>query len=173
MRVNTEIWVVDASPIILLGKIGLSHLLGMIGGRLNIPQEVVDEINQAAPEDLGRQALAKIIQDENPIIYQPAPKPVVDAFGLDAGEAAVLSAVLDRAGYRMAVVAVMDEARGRAAAAALGIPTLGTAGILIRAKDNDEIAVVVPYLHKLRAAGAWISDGLCQAVARSVGEAWP
>lgn len=173
MRFYSEIWVVDSSPIILLGKIGLAHLLAEIGGRLTIPQEVADEINRAPPEDLGRQALAAIIKGENPIIYQPAPKPAVDTFGLDAGEAAVLSAALDRANYRTAVIAVMDETRGRKAAASLGIPTLGTVGILLRAKDDAEIPALVPYLHNLRGAGAWLNDNFCESMARSVGETWP
>lgn len=173
MRIYTEIWIVDSSPIILLGKIGLPHLLPKISGGVTIPQAVVDEVNQAPPEDLGRKALATIIQTERTLVYEPGPKPAVDAFGLGAGEAAVLSAVLDRAGYKMAVIAVMDELRGRKAAASLGVPTLGTVGVLIRAKDEDEISRLVPHLYTLRAAGAWISDDFCREVARGVGEAWP
>jgi len=173
MRVQREIWVVDSSPLILLGKIGLARLLPALGGRLTIPQDVVDEINAAPAEDAGRQALAAIIRSEDPIISPPAPKPEVTAFRLDKGEAAVLSAVLDRQGSRMVRVAVMDDMQGRRAAKALGIPTLGTVAILLRAKEGGEIPLVVPALHSVRAAGAWIGDAFCADVARSAGEQWP
>lgn len=173
MKIATEIWIVDASPFIFLAKIGLSHLLTEMSFRLTIPEDVVREINAAPPEDAGRQALIQIDKNRNPIIYAPAPKPSVAAFRLGAGESSVLSAALDRPNYRLAIVALLDDRKAKIAAYVLGIQTLGTVGILIRAKDNDEISALVPYLHRLRSAGMWLDDEFCRTAAQSVMESWP
>ncbi len=89
------------------------------------------------------------------------------------GETSVLAEVEARLGYRMAIVAILDDQEARNAAVALGFSVLGTAGILIRAKDDGLIPAIVPYLHQMKAAGMWASDTFYRKVAFSVGESWP
>ena len=169
---SSNIWIPDATPIILLGKIGLISLLTTAGDSLIIPQPVADEIN-AGPEDLGRLALATIAQRTNTRFSEPQSRSVIDIFGLDSGEAAVLTTALDETAQGYSVVVVMDETKGRTAARALGIETIGTVGLLIRAKREGVIKALVPCLHDLHAVGAWLSDDFCEKAAQSVDEAWP
>ena len=169
---RAEVWIVDSSPIILLGKIRLSYLLGKMSGQLTIPEAVVRDIDTALPEDLGRQALAEIIRNENPIISPAESTLAIEAFRLGRGETAVLSLALNPPGDKTAVVAILDDKRARDAAASLGIRTRGTLGLLIQAKDSGEIEALVPYLHQLRTAGMWLDDARCRIIAHSVGETW-
>lgn len=66
---------------------------------------------------------------------------------------------------------LMDERRGRRYAEALGIPIVGTAGLLVRAKQRGLIAEVRPLLDDLRAVGFWLSDPLYALVLALAGEA--
>ena len=173
MTLFADVWIPDATPIILLGKIGLVSLLMDHGGRVIIPRAVADEINNAGPEDLGRAALVEMSQSKFTHQYAPKPRATVEMFELDAGEAAVLTAALDQIHFHRSVLVVMDEAKGRVGAKMLGLETIGTVGLLIRARDAGKIEALVPYLHALRRVGAWLSPDFCERVAGSVGETWP
>jgi len=55
----------------------------------------------------------------------------------------------------------IDEADGRKAATRLGLKIVGTVGILLRAKEQQLIEKVEPYLRALRTeARFWLSDDL-------------
>lgn len=169
-----EVWIPDATPIILLGKIGMISLLTSHGKEhLMLVQAVADEVLAAPPGDLGRLALREINQLGPAHFPLTANLPQVETFGLDPGESAVLTAALNETAQGHRVLVVMDETKGRAAAKALGIETLGTVGLLIRAQRTRRIQSLVPFLHRLRAAGAWLSEEFCEKVALSVGETWP
>lgn len=56
---------------------------------------------------------------------------------------------------------IIDEADGRKAATRLGLKIVGTVGILLRAKEQQSIERVEPYLQALRTkAHFWLSDNL-------------
>lgn len=64
---------------------------------------------------------------------------------LDAGEREALALALEM----QAAAVLMDEAAGRAAAAAVGVTAIGTMGILLRAKQQRLIAEIAPLLRVL------------------------
>jgi len=65
----------------------------------------------------------------------------------------------------------MDEQAGRAAAASLGLRTIGLLGILRDAKEQSLIPAVAPLLDRLeQEADFWISASLRSIVLKSVGE---
>ncbi|MBK8985627.1 MAG: hypothetical protein IPM39_06035 [Chloroflexi bacterium] len=49
-----EQWVVNASPIIVLAKVGHAHLLPALADKIIVPQKVVDEINAGPSADPAR-----------------------------------------------------------------------------------------------------------------------
>ena len=49
-----ERWVVNASPIILLGKAGVVHLLPKLCGELVVPEGVLSEVASGQAADAGR-----------------------------------------------------------------------------------------------------------------------
>lgn len=172
MRPATEVWVADSSPLILLSKVGLLPLLPRMATRLVIPGAVLREINQGPADDPGRQAILDLVADGSPLVVSPILPPRMAAFGLGAGETEVLAYTWERQEAGERVFAILDDQEARTAAQALSLSMIGTAGILIRAKDDGEIESLTPYLRRLRDAGMWISDAFCRQVAQSVGETW-
>ena len=85
---------------------------------------------------------------------------------LAAGEAEAIALAVESG----ANLIVLDE-RGRRAAQRLGLPVIGTLGVLIAAKDRGLLAAVRPVLGALRAdAGFWIADDLYTAVINAANE---
>jgi predicted nucleic acid-binding protein len=79
------------------------------------------------------------------------------AAGLDAGESAALSLAMEI----HANAILLDERRGHEVATALGLPTIGLLGVLLRAKATGIVPSVRPVLDALqRDAGFWISESL-------------
>jgi uncharacterized protein len=65
----------------------------------------------------------------------------------------------------------MDEAAGRAIAASLGIPVMGTVGVLVVAKQSGLIPHLKPVLERLRNPGGFrLSAALFQHALTLVGE---
>jgi predicted nucleic acid-binding protein len=94
------------------------------------------------------------------------PAPGLDPNQLDAGELAVLSLAMANPG----AIVVLDDRAARAEAIRRNIPLLGTAGILLRAKEQGRIAAVRPTLDAVRQAGLYLTDRLYRTVLRLAGE---
>ncbi len=60
----SEGWVLDASPIITLAKVGHLDLLVRVAPDIGIPQAVFGEITTGPEDDLGRRALEKSKRSE-------------------------------------------------------------------------------------------------------------
>jgi predicted nucleic acid-binding protein len=99
----TERWVVNASPLISLGRIGRLDLLSALAAEVVVPQAVATEVER--PGDGGSTSLiAPTFRIEN-----VDPHPVVTPWGLGPGETAVLS-LARRSGSH---VAVLDDLAAR------------------------------------------------------------
>ena len=91
-------------------------------------------------------------------------------WGLGAGETAVLAVALTRGDC----TAVLDDAAGRKCARTLGIPAIGTLGIILRAKHQGRIASAARVMQDLRAVGLYLDDAMITDILRhSAGETWP
>jgi predicted nucleic acid-binding protein len=159
-----SLWVVNASPIILLAKVGLIDLLRGLGPPVVIPEAAVLEIQRRGPSDLGVQALAQatwlVSVDPGPI------PPTVAAFSLGDGESAVLAHAMAHPGSG----AIVDDQAARNAAAALTIPHQGTLGVIIFAKSQGLLPAARPVVEQLRQQGMYLSDQLMNQVLAQVGE---
>lgn len=162
----SEVWVVDASPLIVLAKAGYLNLLTDMADEVWIPEPVAVEVLSGSPTDPARQALEAGWGNRVAITTIPA---VVAALGLDPGETAVLAVALGRSGSTV----VLDDRKAREAARALGLPVMGTLGIILGAKREGRIPSASDALKDLRAAGLYLDDALLQSVLPSVGETWP
>lgn len=123
----SERWVTDASPLIVLAKIGESQLLTELAEGLLVPESVAAEIDAGPPDDPARRLLQSGFG--RPVTLEEIP-PRILAWGLGRGETEVLSFGFTRTGTRV----VIDDAAARRCAAALGIPMIGTLGVILRAK---------------------------------------
>lgn len=157
-------WVVNASPIILLSKIGRIDLLRTLAATVVIPLAAVREVECRGPADPGSAALAQATWLVR--VDPGVPSPQVAAFGLGDGESAVLSHALCDPGSGV----ILDDRAARNASAALGIPYQGTLGLIAFAKSKGLIPAAKPLLETLRLNGMYLSDQVMNRVLEQVGE---
>lgn len=164
--VTREVWITDSTPLIVLARIGQLDLLSLFAGPVLIPELVAAEVRAGGEDDPAHAALAEGFGQIVAAHILPAP---VAARGLDAEGAAVLAAALVRPRSR----AVLDDGKARATASALGIPVIGTLGVIARARAAGHISAAKPLIEALRQAGFPADDDLLRAVLHRLGETWP
>jgi predicted nucleic acid-binding protein len=159
-----ERWVINASPVILLSKASVIHLLPRLCDELIIPSGVVDEVAVGERGDLGRKWLAG---EGAPFVRSALPltKELVSA-ELGQGEAEVLSWALTHNGFK----AVLDDRQGRIWARKLNLPLIGSLGVVVLMKQRGLISSAKPILQKIRDAGGYVSEASIQAALAKAGE---
>lgn len=159
-----SVLIVNASPLIHLAQAERLDLLRDAGGTVWVPEPVAMEVRKYGPDDLTARALA-----ESPWIAMraaPAVSEEIVAWDLGPGESAVLA--LARATPTSA--AVMDDLAGRRCAEALGVPLLGTVGLVLLAKRDGRISSARAVLDALREHGMYLSDSVIEKALALVGE---
>lgn len=154
----------DASPLILLTKAGQLDLLRLGGMDVVVPDVVVGEIGVRGPGDPTVQAIQQTLW----LTAVPTP-PIpasVRACNLDAGESGVLAVAVAEPGSEV----VLDDRAARRCARALGVPVLGTVGLVLTAKRLGSIPVARPVVEDLRRAGLYLDDAFVAAALKRVGE---
>jgi hypothetical protein len=93
-----EVWVVNASPVIVLAKVGHLHLLSQLASELVLPIPVAIEVETGPSTDAARIALAG--GWGNRVTAACIPSEILE-WGLGPGETAVLSVASKFAGRRV------------------------------------------------------------------------
>jgi predicted nucleic acid-binding protein len=155
-----EVWVVNASPLIVLDRLGRIDLLARLGNTLIVPGGVVAEISRG-PRPINPDRL-----DFFRTVVVEAIDPVVAAWDLGRGESEVLTC----AASVDADVAVLDDRSARRCATALGLATHGTLHVLLKAKEAGLLPSVAPMIERARAEGLFLSDALVAKVLVLAGE---
>lgn len=156
-----ERWVVNGSPVILLAKAGVIHLLPSLCAELIVPSGVLAEVQGGRLADAGRTSAGR------PFLRAvPEQHPALAGWGGGAGEAEVISWALQNPGF----VAILDDRAARALAARHGVPVLGSLRVIVKAKELGLIPQARPVLEKLRGAGAYVSDALIDRAIFLAGE---
>ncbi len=160
---NPLLYAVDASPLIGLAKIGR---LDLLGEQVQVTETVYREVLAGDAGDPARLALASGWGGRVPDVPIPA---ALAALALDAGEEATLALALSTN-----AVAVLDDGDGRRAARALGVPHVGTAGLVLEGKRRGVVTSAADVLRALRAANLFLPpDALLSAEMALLGEKWP
>lgn len=157
-------WVVNASPLILLGKTGHVALLSELSDELIVPDVVVREVG-ARPE--GERVISDVaslsgVRFETEIAISP----VLTAWNLGPGESQVLALAEASPGSR----AVLDDLKARRCAQSFGLPMIGTLGVVLRAKRRGVIEMARPVIEHLRRVGLYASDSLIERALAHLGE---
>ena len=163
---SAPLLVADSGPLIALARLDLLAVPARLFGELLVTSTVWSEVtshprpaDQAALRAAFNGGLLSVLDD-------PVPIPSALAVArLDEGERSALALAL----LRKAVVLV-DERRGRACAAGLGLPVLGTLGLLIRAHDQGLVPRVRPLTEALLASGYFLARPLVDRALASIGE---
>ena len=159
--------IVNTSPLVLLARVGCLELLRQPpDAEVTVPDVVFQEILAGEQFDPNVGAIRAASGSWLCIALVPQPAPGLDPNRLDPGELAVLSLALENPG----AVVVLDDRAARSEAIRRNIPLLGTAGILLRAKEQGRIAAVRPTLDAVRQEGLYLTDHLYRIVLRLAGE---
>lgn len=160
-----ETWVVNASPLIVLGKAGRLALIDELCDAAFLPDAVATEILAGPADDPAR--LSVTAGWGRRVSPRQIPASLVE-WGLGAGETAVLAVAMEH----MPCTALLDDAAGRSAARTLGIPVLGTLGLIVRAKVRGLVPSAARVFDDLRQAGLYLDDSIIEAALRHIGERW-
>lgn len=157
-------WVVNASPLIVLGKIGRIGLIEYLADSLVVPDAVAQEIDVGAEADSARDWLAN--QGAKYILTLQQPDPVVAAWDLGAGETFVLTYARQHGDFE----AIIDDRAARNCAKSLQLRVRGTLGIILLAKQAGLISEVKPFIKELRDVGLHLNPLLDQQILELAGE---
>lgn len=159
----------DASPLIVIARSGLIPVLNGLVEEVIIPQTVYAEctVDPALP---GAQAVLAAVKAGH-IQVRPDASPAEagspsEMSGLDAGELAAI-----RLALALRCPVLMDERLGRQAARHQGLTVIGSAGLLLAAKQHGLISAVGPILEQWRRSGYFLSAAIVKAVLERAGEA--
>jgi predicted nucleic acid-binding protein len=92
----------------------------------------------------------------------------ITAWSLGAGESEVLALTLANPG----ATAVLDDGEARACARVLGLPVIGTLGIVLMAKRRSLVGSASEIVAALVRNGFRVSDQVVTEALRAVGEEW-
>jgi len=159
----SKVWILNASPLIVLGKADLLETISSVSLKWIIPQGVLKEISQKGIADKYiTQISAKADVD---IITVPEIDPVVRGWNLGEGESEVLSL-----GRQENVGVVLDDLQARKCANVLDIPLTGTLGLIVKAKHMGIIGTVKPTLDRIIRSGLYVEPELLENLMRNLGE---
>jgi predicted nucleic acid-binding protein len=158
--------VTNNTPVSNLIRIGQLPLLGLLFGRVLVPQQVADELERgkhvlgAWREAPGAEALFVEAPLDGSFLRQLVMQ-------LDAGEAGAVALAVERG----ASLLLMDELDGRKVARRHGLRLTGTVGILLEAKRGGHLAEVGPWLEALDRQGFHLGEALRKHVLAAAKEA--
>jgi len=160
----SDVWVVNASPLILLGKIGRLDLILRLSSRVMVPEGVALELRAGPVAD----AACRWIGGEGAGTVTPVERvdPLVAAWDLGLGESHVLTLCRKLPDAE----AILDDRAARNCAAGLGIPVRGTVALIVLAKRRGVIAKAKPLLDGLLEQGFRVDAVLIGAALRLAGE---
>jgi predicted nucleic acid-binding protein len=148
--------VADSSALIALNDVIMLDRLSPLFEEFLVPRAVEEEIARTV----------SLRAWMTPVVVSPPIHPLIAAAGLDPGEAEALSLAIERPGHSVLV----DERRARRTAKALGLPVIGTVGLVVRAKNDGLIGSIRPILEALVRKRFFLSDSLIEDALRDAGE---
>jgi predicted nucleic acid-binding protein len=161
----TERWVLNASPLIVLARVGQEHLFHTLADEVVVPRAVAVEIEAGPADDPARQFIAGGYF----AIVEAVPVPEVLAWDLGAGETAVLSYALRKPEWTV----ILDDAAARKCARSFGLRLKGTLAVVILAKQRGLIPSATDVLRSLLDIGFRLDENIIrEALSRTVGEKW-
>ncbi len=158
--------VVNASPVIVLAKAGHIGLFEALAREILLPPSVAGEIVAGPPDDPAR----RLVEGGwgKRLRVEPIPSSIME-WSLGPGESEVLAVACRTPSCE----AVLDDWDARSCARALGIPVVGTLGLILRAKVRGQIPSATRVLRDLVSAGLHLDSDLLRQVLRQVaGEEW-
>lgn len=157
-----KLLVSNTGPLIALSLVNRLDILPKLYEKVVIPEEVKAEL-LASEHERRRLSLPAWVHVKK---LSSRPDPLLAAT-LDKGEAAVIHL----ARHLTADEVLIDERKGRKVARAVyDLNVVGTAGILVRAKQIGLVDNVRDLLQEMKALGYWIHEDIVSAAANAANE---
>jgi len=157
--------VVNASPLIVLGKVSMLDILPNLCRELIIPEGVALEISRGPSDDNAKRWIENegqnFIKDIGPINFRIA------SWDLGLGETEVLSYCFSNPGY----AAIVDDLAAKKCAGTFSLKSKGTLAVLVIAKKNKLIPEIKPVLDRIIDYGFRVSPRLYKQILTMVDEA--
>jgi predicted nucleic acid-binding protein len=170
--------IADAGPLIALARIGHLDLLRQLFGAVTLTSVVAAEIGldrwgEIASARAGAAAIAEALRAGWLTVPDPGLELGYEPLnpGVDPGERSSIALALQLQAAGRSVLLIVDDRCGRAEARSQGLAILGTAAVLVLAKEQSLIPASAPLLVALRDQGYFLSDALVAAVLDQAGEA--
>ena len=157
--------VADSSPLIAFARIGRLDILYSVAGQILLPDTVARECTGDSTKPGAIAILAAIKAQHLTIHADPDASLLGEIPNLDAGETAAIALA-----KTLKAVVLMDEKLGRVVAKLNHVPVVGSAGILLAAKNKGALERVAPILQAWKSAGYFLSDSLAAEVLRRAAE---
>lgn len=164
MKERVRFVAADSSPLIGFAAAGVFPVLRRLFGTVVITQLVKDEVTRRA--DLPGAAELHAAMRAGWIRVAPAPLDTWRFAELDAGEASTIALAAQNEG----ALVLMDDLRGRAQAAALGLEVLDVAALLLAAKRRGFVGAVRPLVARLAKRGFTLQEEARAALLHDAGE---
>jgi uncharacterized protein len=156
----------NTTPLIGLAVIGRFDLLRILFGKITIAEAVYREAVVHGHEQGGAQREVSEADWLEVVAVKDrlAVEVLLDEMDLGETETIVLAREIN------ADWVLMDEKKGRRKLTELGIQRIGTAGILLKARQTNLISELAPELERLRNNSFSLSDYVVDGLLRQVGE---
>ena len=159
----SEVWVVNASPLILLARVDRLDLIERLTPGVAVPDAVISEIRAGLHKDAtASRALAWALPYHVPDVPL---LPGIEHWDLGADESQVIALCIGRPRW-----AILDDLAARRCAAAHDVAVVGTLGVVLRAKKSRHIEHARPVVEALRAAGMFMDNAFMNDALSRVGE---
>jgi len=158
--------VADSGPLIVIGRSELLGVLRQVAGEILVPATVFAECTR----ETTKPGAAALIEAASSGLFNVQSAPIAapglpDFATLDAGEISAL-----RLARHLKCPVLMDEALGRKIASRHGIPVIGSAGVLVVAKEQGLITEIAPILAAWRTWGYFMAPALLDMLLSRSGE---
>lgn len=144
----------NTSPLFYLHRLRHLDLLQKLYQRVVVPEAVVNELK--AGRDQGEDVPEVVDYDWIAVRSVRVPALIRLITDLGAGEAQVLTLALEEPGS----LVILDDLLARKVAKLQNIRLTGTAGVILKAKQEGHISAVAPLLDRLIQLGFRLSDAV-------------
>jgi predicted nucleic acid-binding protein len=160
----TDRWISNASPLIVLVRSGHLDLLRALPPPVLVPAAVLSELEAGDASDGAADAVRAL--DFVARVGDVDVPDTIASWRLDAGESQVLAHSAARSGAGV----LLDDRAARRCARTLGIPVLGTIGLIVRAKGAGIVPAAGPVIKAVVDAGLYVDEVLVSAVLADSGK---
>lgn len=154
----------NSSPLIILTRAEILDFLRLMGDPILVPFVVAQEIAAYGKDDVTVRAIAET--DWLVVVDALQSPSSLRRLRLGAGETATLTWAMAHPG----TIAILDDAAACQGALSLGIPVVGTLGLILAAKEHGLIVEAAPTIERARHAGLYLPDQLVRVSLEQVGE---